>query len=233
VHERVDPLAIAHEHGLRGLLLHAGAKESRAARGEVGFHPVGEELRENEVRIDRAVVADLLAQLSGLLGELPHALAELAHTLRQLGRLLLDLDALETLGLDLLLGLDEVLRNELFLLLGDAHGDVEVLDALAGLGLLALHAGQFSRLALGLGALFLQLALHLGELLLGHERLLRGGTVALFELAGAGLGRRERALQLALLLLQRGDVFLALRKRALGGRKLRGQLFTRGFLILE
>jgi hypothetical protein len=233
VHERVDGFAVAHQHGLRLLLLHRRAEQAGPARGDARLHAVGQKVGENLVGVDRTAVAELLGELAGLRGELAHALAELAHPLGELGGLLLHLGALGALDLDLLFGLGQVLADQLFLLLGHAHGDIEILDALARLGVLALHAGELGLLALGLGALLLQLALELGQLFLREEGLLRGGAEALLELAHVGLGRGERALELALLLLERGEVLLALGERALGGRELGGELLTRGFLVLQ
>ncbi len=224
--QSVNARAIAHEDRLGLFVLDGRAEQAGPAGGQAGLHAVGEEVGEDLVRVDRTVVANLLRELAGFFGELPDAL-------RQLRGLLLHLGALEALDLDLLLGLGEILVEQLFFLLGHAHGHVEVLDALPGLGVLALGAGEFGGLPLGLGPLLLELALELGQLLLGKEGILGRGGEALLQFLGAVLRRAEGALELALLLLESGEVLFAFGKIALRGSELGGKLLARLLLVLE
>ena len=183
--ERVDRFPVSHEHGLGLLHVIARAEENLLVGGERGEHPVGKEVGEQHVGVDRPVVADFLGEIAGLFRQLAHALGELAG----LGHYLL---ALLALGLDLLLRIHQVRLQQRLFLLGDLDGHIETLDPLLGLGLLFREGAQLLLLALGLRLLFLQLALDLREAFLGHRSLLRGGGHPLVQLAHALLGGGQR-----------------------------------------
>src|SRR5690606_39736865 len=73
-----------------------------------------------------------------------------------------------------------------FFLLGDAHGDVEVLDFFAGLGLGLFELGEFVGLTGGLGFAFGEAAGEFGGLFAGLGGVGAGG-VELFAQLGGGL----------------------------------------------
>src|SRR5690606_26450459 len=114
-----------------------------------------------------------------LVGELADALGEL-----HVGGL--DLEAFGALGLDLFAQGDGGFAEHGFFLFGDAHGDVEVLDFFAGLGLGLFELGEFVGLTGGLGFAFGGAAGGFGGLFAGRGGVGAGG-VELFAQWGGGL----------------------------------------------
>ena len=187
--ERVDLLAVGDEQRVRVLGAVHLPEQARARRHEGRLHAACQEITEQDVGVDRPVVADLLGQGPRVRGELPDSRCKLR------GRLL-HLQAFRALGLDLALQGNRLGLEAFLLVLGDSDADPEVLDLALGLGLLLLEQCDRLALPLGLGQLVLELALYLGELVLG-QRLLLGGRLVLAPEVLGGLprgrqGRRER-----------------------------------------
>ena len=209
VEQREDGLAVADED--RGRVLGAVdfAEQASARRREGGLDPIGQEIVEQDIGIDRPVVPDLLGQRAGVFGQFADPGGEL------LGRLL-DFEPVRPLHFDLALQLLGLFLQMLLVRLADDHGHGETLDLFAGVGLVGLQLGDRLLLAVGERALLVQLALQLGQLLLGQARLLAGGLRRLAEFLGGPLGVGQGGGQPGFLRLQFAQSLLPLAEGGIG-----------------
>ncbi len=207
----VGRLTVGHQHGARIGAPVERSQQGLANRGKVGRDPVGHKITEQGVRIDRTIVTDLPREIGGLFRQLADALGE-----RGVG--FLDLHSLDALGLRLLTKRLRRVAEQPLLLLGHLHGHAERLDALTGLGLLLLQRSELVALTGGLGFALLEVALELGEALLGKGGVTGGGLHLPGEIRRALAGLLQGRGQLGALTLHGGEILFT------GGQRGRGRL---------